>query len=218
MGARKIQVVVVGPARSGTTLVTQLLATGYGLHAPIFEGLPSGDPAVLCRRAAPVGAPGWVYKAPALVLGAEETYRVWVNAGAFILGIIRDPRAMATSLMRGVRYYGPEGWGGDLETQWTLAARSLEGVVRIPEDKGRVIRYEDLLTDTTTVQEGITSWLGLRLRVPFARAHERMHLSGPARMALNGARPLDPSRATARMDGLVLTEETQSLMVRWGYA
>lgn len=208
-------VIVVGPARSGTTLLMQLLAIGYGLHAPYFEGLPEGD--ARTPRLVPGFAPGCVYKAPALVLGARETRVQWVNSGAKLLGIIRDPRSMATSRMRDVLYYGPDGWGGDLVARWTMAARSLkDDVASLPNQQGLVIRFEDLVQDVEQVQARITSWIGLRLRVPFSRAHEKMHPTGPAKMALNGVRPLDPSRAEDKVD-MELPPAMRELMTIWGY-
>jgi hypothetical protein len=213
--------IVVGPPRSGTTLLANLLATCYDLHYPWFEGLPGEGNRIVPTL--PLGRTGYVYKRPELADHSPSLVRLretWVQDHARFMGIIRDPRALATSTMHGQTYYGVGNPGQRLELRWPRMARTLIQAFEfaLPPWQRIVIRYEDLLLRTEEVEQEITRWIELPLRQPFASAHT--HMVPPDGVAvtsgLKGVRPLDPSRATAR-GPLELTPDVCEMLDAWGY-
>lgn len=213
--------IVVGPPRSGTTLLAHLLATGYCLHYPWFEGLP-GD-GNLVEPPLPPGRVGYVYKRPELAghsSSLDGLLQTWVQACARFVGIVRDPRSLVTSTMRGKPYYGSGNPGQRLEIRWPRMARSLiqDFECALPPWQRLIIRYEDLLLKTDEVEREITRWIELPLHVPFAQAHQQMMPPDQTAelLGLNGVRPLDSSRALAR-GALDLTDDVRAMMTAWGY-
>jgi hypothetical protein len=100
------------------------------------------------------------------LIGSKETYTeeytpYFLQAGARVLLIVREPRDVLTSLNhgRGSQFSGrPKPHLFNIR-QWRKSAAFIASYGRHPSFM--TVRYEDLILDPMRVFEGITDWLGL---------------------------------------------------------
>jgi len=113
----------------------------------------------------------------------REYYRSRRADARFIV-TLRDPRAVLTSIhgtLPGVYYVTPERWS---------AIYSHYQYVREFSDV-LVVRFEDLVLDTSVVEQRLAELLGLELTQSLDRFHETVPENFNTG-ALNGVRPVDP--------------------------
>ena len=165
-----MRLLVTGCSRSGTTLMANLIATGF--HDVVYPGgeaFPSED------------TDGKIHlgKLPSVAL---EVPRV-VADGLHVVFMLRDPRYVLTSIHPknpGHPWVSAEQWCACAEA-W-LAAAGVMGVARV--------RYERLIQDPNDAQAYLGHLFGLRLRCFFQKAWEHFCDTPDNLAAMGGARPL----------------------------
>lgn len=175
------RILVFGCARSGTTLLLNLLRT--------FDGIRVRDGEHCVGDLLDDPHPGWVavkrtpYCAEHLVADLPV-----LRSGVWIIDIIRDPRDVVTSVLEPFPgyYCGYERWDRDVRVSEFLAGRHLRYVR---------IRYEELVHHPDDLQDDLASILGLRPRTAFSDFVRLVPRTLPrsAVRALGGVRDLDPS-------------------------
>lgn len=226
------QILIFGCPRSGTSLLQSILATGFeGCWKPpqfeqqpsayfwqeVWPQLPDPKPTVV------------VWKVPELPVLKIPLYRELIAEGCQVIGIMRHPRSILTSKQGGKPYWdevapnlGRTGLRNVLQRWTALANVMLEHQAR-KDEHFRMVRFEDLMARPDEVQAELGTWLGLEIACPFSACHERMDEHDPNAIAMNGVRPLDPSRAQIpsieelRALGLELPEPSRFLLRACGY-
>jgi hypothetical protein len=110
----------------------------------------------------------------------------------FILNV-RDQRAVLTSIHHGNRTSQPDGYWLD-PARWT----SYHEHVRYAQqfDDVLTVEYQDVVSNPGAVQRRLTEFIGWDVHLPF----DQYHTAAPPNFdqrALNGLRPLDPTRLDA---------------------
>ena len=180
--SRPDRVHVVGCYRSGTTLMMELLWYAYQFsgrcehEAPLFREVPEGETRYLTKK-----PPDTIRIERAFL--ADE--RLWVIA------MVRDPRAMATSRHAKFPDVYFSGFG-----RWLDYQAAIERLADHP--RWLIVRYEDLLAEPQAVQAAIEARIPfLERRRDFERYPEGADVPDKASTSLGGARKIDPSRAAA---------------------
>ena len=181
-GQRPDRVHVVGCYRSGTTLMMELLwyayrFTGRSEHeAPLFRPVPAGQKLYLTKK-------------PPDTIRIEQAFLA--DEKLYVIAMVRDPRAMATSRHSKFPDVYFSGFGRWLEYQ--------EAIERLADHpRWLTVRYEDLLQDPQSVQAAIEARFPFLERArDFAAYPEGADVPDRAGISLGGARKIDPSRAAA---------------------
>lgn len=175
------RILVFGCARSGTTLLVNLLRT--------FSGVVIRDGEHCTADLLDEPEPGWVaVKRTAHCAEHLLADLAILRSQVWILDIVRDPRDVVTSVLtRFPGYYcGYDRWDRDLRVSEALAGR---------HSRYLRIRYEELVRRPNDLQRDIADILGLTSAVAFSDFVQIMPtLPVPAVEALGGVRPLDPRR------------------------
>jgi hypothetical protein len=182
--ARRIH--IVGSPRSGTTLLAEMMATGYRVHAEPTE-MP-----VYSRPAGPVDV--YLTKRPRDTLISEFALRALPNL--HLICMVRDPRDVVVSVH-----------GADPDRYWASLKfwNTNEPVVdRLrTHDRFTIVRYEDLVRDPDGEQRRLTARLPfLEERSTFSTFETRARPSEEARLALGGLRPVSTASIGAWRDHL----------------
>jgi len=173
-----IRLHVVGCARSGTTLMAELIAT-------CFAGIGHAEHELSIFRPAPAEHRVYVSKKPSDVKRIGPLLRA--DPDLFVIDVYRDPRAVITSTLGpGHPYRIPfENWAKCIR-----AARALAGHPRFLD-----VRYERLVAEPDAVQREIEAWLPfLMQRHPFSQFDRHAQPTSEARSALGGVRAVDAER------------------------
>lgn len=192
---------VFGAARSGNTLLNQLL-NGFGLDTMPGEtclgrllahpstGAVASKRTLHCARHLPDDP---------------------VLDGVTVLHLVRDPRDVVTSRLEPYEgyYCGLERWIRDESAIATYRARG-----------GRVVtlRFEDLVTDPAGVQRTLETVLGVaadRRLHEYGRTWTPDHLDAESAGYLGGVRPLDPALAGRWLSSPEHRERVRTELARW---
>jgi hypothetical protein len=184
------RIFIIGCARSGTTLLLNLMRT--------FDGVSVMDHETCLRELVANPSAGWVtakrkaHCAGHLLEDLPDLRQVWV------IDIVRDPRDVITSTREGPdpRDFQPT-WDGfycDLQ-RWrrdVLVAAALRG----RHMRMLHVRYEHLVKACDQVQQDLAAMLGLEARVPFSSHLSVMpeDLPESTRIMLGGVRPVSSDR------------------------
>jgi Sulfotransferase family len=151
----------------------------------------------------------WVEKSPQHVLHVEELRRLWPDA--FLIRMVRDPRAVAASLLRVP--FGPRSAVGSAYL-WNRHENASQGFF-LSDPCARTIRFEDLLADPETVLRSLCAFLG--------EAYEDQMLAGSdadRELVAPGEwwkgdieGPPDPARAAAWRDQLRAIDQERVALV-----
>lgn len=180
--SRPDRVHVVGCYRSGTTLMMELLWYAYDFsgrcehEAPLFRGIPKGERLYLTKK-------------PPDTIRIEQAFLA--DEKLYVIAMVRDPRAMATSRHAKFPDVYFSGFGRWLEYQ--------EAIERLADHpRWLTVRYEDLLADPQAVQAAVEARFPfLERQRDFERYPEGADVPDKAGISLGGARKIDPSRAAA---------------------
>lgn len=177
------RIFVFGCARSGTTLLLNLLRT--------FDGVSVMDAEHCVRELVAHPSTGWVaakrrpHCADHLPVDLPDLRPLW------IMDILRDPRDVVTSRVEHPSFPGfycdyPR-WERDVRVAAALRGRHMRMLH---------LRYEHLVTAGDQVQQDLAAVLGLQVRVPFSSHLSVMpaDLSRIGQHALGGVRPLSSDR------------------------
>jgi len=168
-----------------------------------------------------------LYKMAELPFDNPQLYRNLVlGRNGLILCIVRDPRSLVTSTYDGKDYWRET--RDDFEVlhpfmRWQRMAFHAMGNMSVNRSWFHLVRYEDLLTRPASCQADIGMFLNCPPTVSFSRAHEVIEPEKFADLAMNGIRPLDPSRAAVpdvdalAERGYTLDSMTIKIMERIGY-
>jgi len=179
---RPDRVHVVGCYRSGTTLMMELLWYAYDFsgrcehEAPLFRDIPPGERLYLSKK-------------PPDTIRIEQAFLA--DEKLYVIAMVRDPRAMATSRHAKFPDVYFSGFGRWLEYQ--------EAIERLSDHpRWLTVRYEDLLRQPQAVQAEIEIRFPFLVRQrDFERYPEGADVPDKAGISLGGARGLDPSRMEA---------------------
>lgn len=140
-----MSILVTGCSRSGTTLMSNLIATGFGIEHDHDEGYPE---------------PGHVRKWP--FASSKVPEMLATDPDLRVVWMVRDPRAVLIS-----RH--PDGPGYWVPPQQWLAC---EGTRQrwAPDLRMIVVRYEDVIISPFGIQDELTRWLDRSPVVPFSDA------------------------------------------------
>jgi hypothetical protein len=184
------RIFVFGCARSGTTLLLNLLRT--------LDGVSLLERESCVRDLVANPSPGWLaakrkaHCADHLLADLPHLRPVW------IIDIVRDPRDVITSRQPGPdpRYANPA-WGGFYcdYPRWERDVR-VAAAMRGRHLRMLHVRYEHLVTACDQVQQDLCAVLGLQARVPFSDHLSVMpaDLAESTRKMLNGVRPVSGDR------------------------
>jgi len=200
------RIFVFGCARSGTTLLLNLLRT--------FEGVSVMDAEHCVRELAAHPSTGWVaakrrpHCADHLAADLPDLRSIW------IIDILRDPRDVVTSRLEHPAYPGfycdyPR-WERDVRVAADLRGRHMRMLH---------LRYEHLVSAGDQVQQDLGAVLGLRARVPFSSHVSVMpaDLSKVGQRTLGGVRPLSSDRVGRwRSDPEAVDRVTEQLRLHPG--
>ncbi len=188
-GFRPLQthVVICGFTRSGSTLLL-LMAEACVANARTFR---RECPALAAARFAWRNHPIMITKEPGDVFFIDEILEFYATRGTRVRFILttRDPRSILTSIahIEGPDYYRfatPAVWRAFYE-HFQYARRRLGTC--------QVVEYRDLVCRPLEVQRRLTEFVGWDVRLPFDQYQG--HVPQDFRTgALNGVRPLDPTR------------------------
>lgn len=207
------RVLVFGCARSGTTLLVNLLRT--------FSGVVVSEGECCSTELLDHPDPGWV-AAKRTAHCAEHLIAdlPLLRHDVWILDIVRDPRDVVTSVLAPFPgyYCGYKRWDRDLRVSEALAGRHLRYLR---------IRYEELVLRPDEVQRAIADIVGLEPEVCFSDFLQVMPQTLPASalQALGGVRPLDSGRIgrwrnhhLARVHSQLAEHPSMEEMLQWmGY-
>jgi hypothetical protein len=173
---------VVGCYRSGTTLMMELLWYAYDFsgrcehEAPLFRQIPEGERLYLTKK-------------PPDTIRIEQAFRA--DERLFVIAMVRDPRAVASSRHPDFPDVYFSGFG-----RWLQYQEAIERLQAHP--RWLTVRYEDLLQDPQSVQATIEARFPFLTRQRgFAAYPEGADVPDRAGISLGGARQIDPSRAAA---------------------
>jgi hypothetical protein len=183
------RIFVFGCARSGTTLLLNLMRT--------FDGVSVVDREQCLRDLVADPSAGWVvakrkiHCAEHMLADLANLRQVW------IIDILRDPRDVITSRQkRDPRNSSPtfEGFYCDYP-RWERDVRAA-AALRGCHTRMLHVRYEHLVTACDQVQQDLGAVLGLEARVPFSNHVSVMpaDISEATRGMLNGVRPVSDDR------------------------
>lgn len=200
---------VVGCPRSGTTLMMEMLATCYehDRHCEHEETFFT-----------PVDMESGLYisKQPNDVNWIEPAARR--DPAAFFIAMIRDPRAVVTSL-----HSGHKGMYFANYRIWKKAERSISKLTRYPNVM--VVRFEALTENPDQVQDRLEQAFPFLVRKRrFSKYHHHASVSSGAERALGGVRPVSGDANTGWEKHLSrLKQQVQRHpelvddLIRWGY-
>lgn len=170
---------VVGCPRSGTTLLAELLATGFAHvghdehELSIFRPVPGRHTVYVSKKPADVKRIGPLLRA---------------DPDLFVVAVHRDPRAVITSVLEAAssRYWMHfDNWARCIR-----AARALDGHPRFLD-----VRYERLATEPDAVQSEIAArFTFLRRAHAFSEFERHARPSHAAELALGGVRAVEAQR------------------------
>lgn len=198
------QILIIGPPRSGTSLLQSLVATCFEdcWMPPEFEQRPSN---YFWERVWPRLKPKpktIVWKVPEMPWKLKESFDKLVKEGAYVIATMRHPCAMLTSKQMGKPYWQQLAYGmdpnGALERWMTMAAHIQKFAQGIDIDRARfsMFKFETLLTEPNRVQHVLANRIPfLTPTTPFDQAYLHMDARHPNHKPMNGIRPLDPTRA-----------------------
>jgi hypothetical protein len=184
------RIFVFGCARSGTTLLLNLMRT--------LDGVSVMDRESCVRELVANPSAGWVaakrkaHCAGHMLEDLPDLRQVW------IIDILRDPRDVITSRQEGPdpRDFMPtfDGFYCDYQ-RWERDVR-LAAALRGRHMRMLHVRYEHLVTACDQVQQDLCAVLGLEARVPFSNHLSVMPADLPesTRMMLGGVRPVSNDR------------------------
>ncbi|MEM9302403.1 MAG: sulfotransferase [Pseudomonadota bacterium] len=169
---------IVGAPRSGTTLMLELMRTGFGFRQVLrtetpFPELPS----------AMMGAETVLSKKPGDHAWLEHVLPV--DGNAWFIALLRDPRDMVVSRHGGA----PDRYWANLR-QWHRAHDRL----RAWRDHSqlRIVGYERLVAQPDAVQDELAEWLTfLPRRQRFSEFHRFSRPTRESRLAMHRVRPID---------------------------
>jgi hypothetical protein len=147
------RILVFGCARSGTTLLLNLLRT--------YEQVVVREAEQCVTNLLEDPHPGWVASKRTAHCAEHLCADLpFLRQGVWILDIIRDPRDVITSVLEPFPgyYCGFERWDRDLRVSEVLAGRHLRYLR---------IRYEELVARPDDVQQNLADILALTPTVPF---------------------------------------------------
>lgn len=200
---------IVGPPRTGTSLMLELMRTCFNFagcvpqESSVLEPPPQPCSTMLGKR------PGdHVFMAP--VLEAAE--------GHWFLFMLRDPRDVVVSRHR----RAPDRYWANLQ-HWRAADASIRQVVDHP--RVLVVRYESLVTEPDRAQEDIARRLPFLSQLClFSRFHEHSQPSAMSLRAMGPVRPPAPDsigswrQHKARLKGqLSIHGSISQELIHWGY-
>ncbi len=216
------RIFVFGCARSGTTLLLNLMRT--------FDGVSVVDREHCLRDLVADPSPGWVvgkrkiHCGDHLLTDMADLRQVW------IIDILRDPRDVITSRQKGDRRNSSRSFDGFYcdYSRWDRDVR-VAASLRGRHTRMLHVRYEHLVAACDQVQEDLGAVLGLEARVPFSNHVSVMpaDVSDATRGMLNGIRPVsddrvgrwsyDPRSVERVADQLRLHPEMETLLQAAGY-
>lgn len=180
---------IIGPPRSGTTLMLELMSNGFDFTARnayetsllnMPEGLDEVDSYITKRPRD--------HQLVASVIERDE--RQW------FISMIRDPRDIVSSRHR----LHPEVYWANLRQwrEWLENTRPFRQHPRLIE-----VRYEELVNDPDTVQKHVANRLPcVRQTHAFSRFHQHSTPSGESLTAMGGVRPVSDSSVGNWRDNL----------------
>jgi hypothetical protein len=174
-------VVMCGFPRSGTTLC-QLMVQACVADIQCF---PKEERAIAVARSAIKTKPYLFTKRPKDIWQIDDLRAFYANLPTKVkfLLFVRDPRAVLTSFhetRKGEYYVSIDRWRAIWE-HWKWA-------IQFPDVL--TVRFEELIQNSSQVQEAITQHIGWTVVRPFSEFHQAVP-SGFDTRALNGVRPLD---------------------------
>jgi hypothetical protein len=174
-------VVVCGFPRAGSTLLSLMLQTAYPSTKGFLKERTALRTAYLTARSHRL----LVSKRPDDIFFLEQIRRIYRfrQAKVRFLLTMRDPRSVLTSVHAARRehyYVSPERWRATLDR---LAANTTA-------DDCLVVKFESLVSDTSSVQAAVSRFLGETPSVDFDSFAEHVPV-GFKKTALNGVRALD---------------------------
>lgn len=198
------RIFVFGCARSGTTLLLNLLRTFNGVN--VMEGEHCVRQLVTYPSAGWVAAKRRAHCADHLSADLPDLRPVW------IIDIMRDPRDVVTSRLATFPgfYCDYPRWDRDVRVAAALRGRHLRMLH---------LRYEHLVTAGDQVQQDLGAMLGLEARVPFSSHLSVMppDLTRSTRLQLGGVRPLSGERVGRwRYDPAALDRVAEQLRMHPG--
>lgn len=206
-------ILIIGCPRSGTTLLQQLVATCYAgvwtPESPELSPTPHAIEHMMPRDPRPDAA---LFKVPQLPLAFPDEMVNLLAQGTYVVNIVRDPRSMLTSRQKGEMYFQDRPLG---ERMWRKASSVVYKLQTMEYARATAVKFEDLLERPADVQAHLAVALELEPTVDFADAW-RVMKPGPAELAMNGVRPLDPARAAVDYTAMV-EPDTRAWMRWWGY-
>ena len=199
--------IVIGCPRSGTTLVQALLVACYNNvftpHDPELRPTPWAVDQI--PRDLPTLA---VYKVPEMPLATAMEFREHMRDGAWVIAVVRDLRAMSSSRRAdGVRFWETDRLANESWCRMARVVRKLEGYSRT-----LVVRFEDLILHPRDVQLTMAVRMNLTPTRLFEEGHTAMGGMEETKVkAMQGIRPLDPSRTRIDPTSLVSMEAADHL-------
>jgi hypothetical protein len=189
----KTHVVVCGFARSGSTLLLLQLETCVSGIRTFGKETPALAAAQIALR----NHPYMITKDPYDVMFLDEIRAIYATRRAEVRFIVtvRDPRAVLTSRhvkptdQPGGYYLHPREWRAYYEH--VRYAQQFDDVL--------TLEYRDLVCRPALVQQRLTEFIGWHVHLPFDEFHTAASPDFNQR-ALNGLRPLDPTRVDAWRD------------------
>ena len=214
-------ILITGCARSGNTLVSFLVATGFKniLRTP--------------KETSPVS---WRKKSKSskIVCGKKPKYVTKVtellskNPDLAVICMVRDPRAVLIShhgLFARKRYVN--------STRWIKACESIVAIPDCYKDRCLTVKFEDIILDPDLQQDVIGSHFGLVEAMPFSQCHNHMNVcplnfnklltkpnvSPTDFVAMGNNKSINPDRAKPWKDGskIVKDKRIKRLMEKFGY-
>jgi hypothetical protein len=212
----KTHVVICGFPRAGTTLLSLMMQVGY----PRAKAFRKERAAIRVAYQTDRNHALMISKRPDDIFYAERLRSIYSGrrpALRFLL-MMRDPRAILTSVHSSAkdRYYvSPARWRAIHDRM----------VANRDKDDCLLIRFEDMISDSDSVQAAIQSFIGEQPDVPFTTYVDNVP-EGFRSTALNGVRPLDAQATTkwrhprhaARLRRLLAElPELPDVLMKWGY-
>jgi len=200
--------IVIGCPRSGTTLVQALLTACFrDVYTPDQPELRPTPWAIdQIPRPLPEMA---VYKVPEMPLFTGHEFREHMRDGVWVIAVVRDLRALSTSKRAdGARFFESERHADESWCRMARVVRRLEGGY----SRTIVIRFEDMVIHPRDVQLTMAVRMNLLPTRLFEDGYKVMEgLDDTKTKAMQGIRPLDPSRTTIDPATLVSFEAADHL-------